>query len=404
MTIRILYLIRESFPTFRPDVTTLFAQSLPAHGVFCDLVALRESDEPETWAAGSTFTRKASSRIGRTFGRIALAFDLFALTKRNKYAAVQVRDRMFGALVGLLVARRRRIPFFYWMSFPFPDVWQDMGADKAQRSVSLLRRLYWRTKGYLSSWLLYIVVLPRATHIFVQSDVMRKVLMSRGIPDANMTSVPMGVSFAGNIGSTIPADDSRLKGRRVIMYLGALERIRHPEIMLEAMQKVLREAPDAILVLVGDSQTGGERKWLEQEIERLDLVDHAFVTGWLSPEQARRYLRVATVGLSPFPRNQVFDMASPTKVCEFLAYGVPVVANDQPDQATLLQDTGGGICVPFTAEGFANGILELLSDPLRAESMATLGQAKIAKLRGYNVLGESLARRYREIFRKPFAS
>jgi len=76
---------------------------------------------------------------------------------------------------------------------------------------------------------------------------------------------------------------------------------------------------------------------------------------------------------------------------------VPVVANDQPDQAALLAQTGGGLCVPLTAAGFADGILALLDDPAQAAAMAARGREAIGGLRSYEVLASQLAAQYQRL-------
>lgn len=383
----------------------MFGSSLPDEGVYSDLVALRNGSKPVSWGAGQAFVRTANSRVGVVLARLRVAFDLFALSRRQPYAAIQVRDRVLGAFIGLLAARWRGIPFFYWMSLPFPEAWQDMGSSSQPKTAGArLRRVAWQLRGALAAWLLYLVVLPRADHVFVQSTAMRAMLVRRGIAEARMTPVPMGVAVPQSLASIPPADDSRLRGRRVLIYLGALERIRRPEIMVEAMQLVMREAPDALLVLVGDSQTPGERAWLEAEIQRLGLADYVIITGWLPADQAWRYLRAASIGLSPFPRTRVLEVASPTKICEYLAYGLPVIANDQPEQDYLLDATGGGLCVALSAEGFASGILELLADPMRARQMGEVGRDAIAQLRSYDVIGAQLAKCYRQLLQQPQAA
>ena len=395
-TMRILYLTREPSPSFRPDIATLFGRGLVAQGIYTDLVALRGAGA-NNWAAGQVFDRVAKGKIGRLIARLRLAFDLFTLGSRQTYDAIQVRDRFLGAFIGMVAARWRGLPFFYWMSLPFPEAWQDMGSGQAGNSGTRLQRMVWQVRGWVAGWLLYRLVLPRATHIFVQSEAMRQMLTGYGIAPKRMTPVPMGVEIPEQLEAIQPADDARLAGRRVIVYLGALERIRHPELMLEAMLKVIEVAPDALLVLVGDSQTPGDRQWLEGEIVRLKLGAHAIITGWLAPDQAWRYTRTACMGLSPFPRSRVLEVGSPTKVCEYLAYGIPVIANDQPDQAFLLLETGGGLCVPLTADGFAQGMLTLLADPLRAREMGANGRVAIGKLRSYDVISAQLASRYRAL-------
>lgn len=396
MTIRLLYLTREPHPSFRPDIATLFGKFLPRHGVYSDLVALQEGEQA-TWAAGAAHTCKAKGKLGRLLARMGAACSLFRLAGSGQYQAVQVRDRIGGALIGLLAARWHGLPYFYWMSFPFVEFWQDVGAGREAVGASRLRRLILRVRGHVGAFVLYRVVLPRADHVFVQSDAMRDTVAKLGIAPANMTPVPMGVTVPDSLDHVTPSDDPRLAGRKVVMYLGALERMRHPEVMVEAMAAVAQREPQALLVLVGDSQTPGDRAWLEQQVQRCGVQDHVLITGWMAPEQAWRYLRAAMVGLSPIPCTRVLEMGTPTKVCEYLAYGLPVVANDQPDQAALLAQTGGGLCVPLSAAGFADGVLDMLADPDQARAMAEQGRARIGQLRSYDVLADQLAAQYRRL-------
>lgn len=398
MSIRILYLTREAHPSFRPDIANLFGSSLPKHGIFADILASGSTSRTAPWAeAGTAFTISNKGRLARIFGRFQLGLKLFTLPRQFNYDAIQVRDRVLGALVGLLAARFYRVPFFYWMSLPFPEAWLDLSGGQAANSSGHIQRLSWFLRGKVASFLLYKIVFPRCDHLFVQSNAMREMLVGHGIRAELMTPVPMGVAIPSDLDAIVPIDDERLAGRKIIIYLGALERLRHPEIMVHAMSEVIHEYPEALLLLVGDSQNSGEREWLQNEINVRSLENHVLITGWVSPTEAWRYLRTARIGLSPFPRSRVLEVASPTKVCEYLAYGVPVIANDQPDQKDLIDATGGGLCVPLTASGFAGGILNLLRDPQRAAAMAINGRIKIASLRSYDVLAGQLANRYKSL-------
>ncbi|QJD28691.1 glycosyltransferase [Methylococcus geothermalis] len=397
MNIRLLYLTREPFPTFRVDVATLFGHYLPRFGVYSDIVAVHEGDGNEcAWEAGRVFTRTARGRWGRIGARLMLALDLFRLARAD-YAAVQVRDRIFGALIGLCAARLRGKPFYYWMSFPFPDYWLERGSPDPSGLVGTGRCLLFRLRGRLSSWLLYRCVLPAADHIFVQSEAMRTLLESYGLPAVRMTPVPMGATIPERLEDIPPADDPRLAGRRVIVYLGALERARRSEVMIEAMAAVREEFPTALLVCVGDAEDPRERLWFDGLVSELGLQDHVLFTGWLPAEEARRYLRNAEIGLSPCARTPSLEVASPTKVIEYMAWGIPVVANDLPDQAYLIGETGGGLCVPLTPDGFAAGMLRLLRDPAAARRMGEAGRRAIPGLRSYEVIARNLAEKYRQL-------
>lgn len=384
---KILFLTRESHPSFRPDLVDLFGKHLPALGVLSDIFAVGDPSSP--WAGGRAVVRPARGGISKQLVRFTLIADLY-YAARAGCSAIQVRDRVLGGILAMMVAKLLRKPFFYWASFPFPEAW----LDTQMSSSGLFRVAYWKFRGAITYPLFYGLICRFADHVFVQSDAMLEDMAAKGVERDRMSAVPMGVDLPEHLEAIPPHDDRRLEGRQVVVYLGALERIRHPEIMVHSMRRVIERFPDAVLCLVGDSQTAGDRAWLESVIDECDLRGNVFITGWVRPEEARRYLRAAKIGVSPFPRTPILEVASPTKVCEYLGYGLPVIANDQPDQAWLIEKTGGGVCVPLSAEGFADGICQLLADPEKATEMARRGRARVAELRGYPVIARKLAQTY----------
>ncbi|TIC85326.1 glycosyltransferase family 4 protein [Crenobacter intestini] len=391
---KLLYLTREPCPSLRPDLAVLFGKVLPQSGIQSDLVGERDPKLPATWGGGRVFARSVYSRIGRVAVKFLSLIDAYRLCRQGGYDALQVRDRILGAAAGLLIARLFGLPFYYWLSLPFPEMWQDLGGGRVPSSSSHLQRLLWRIRGGLAFWLLYRVVLPRADHVFAQSEAMKSVLAGYGVPAQRISAVPMGVDMQPGQPQPEAMDDPFYRDKTLLVYLGALERLRHPEVLLDAMLLVRAQRPDTVLMLVGDSELASDRAWLAAQISGRGLSDCVRVTGWLSQADAHRYLRAAAIGLSQIPRSRVYEVSSPTKVAEYLAHGLPVVANDQPDQAWLLAQTGCGVSVPFGAQSFADAILGLLSTPDRLAQMAERAPQAVYALRSYDVLGRQLAAVY----------
>ena len=78
--------------------------------------------------------------------------------------------------------------------------------------------------------------------------------------------------------------------------------------------------------------------------------------------------------------------------------GKPVVANQEiPDHKMVLEQSGGGILVSFTAEAFANAIIELIDDPERAAERGRRGREWISNNRTYEILARELETHYQKI-------
>jgi glycosyltransferase involved in cell wall biosynthesis len=189
----------------------------------------------------------------------------------------------------------------------------------------------------------------------------------------------------------------RLIGKRVIVYLGTLDRSRQIPILFEMLVILRQQMPDVLLVLAGDVDDKTHREWLKKEAQRLNVMPNIVWTGWLPMQEAWRYLKAAEIGLSPFPRGYLLDMASPTKAVEYMAFGLPIIANDNPDQAQVLAESGAGICVELNAISYAKAVLLLLNNTNQQAEMAELGLYYIRKTRGYNNVSTNLAKKYFEL-------
>lgn len=397
----LLYLTAEPWPTFRVDVVSLFGKYLPRHGITCDLATesgmSTAGPEIPLWGGGNAFVCKVPrSRSGQYLVKFwHLLITLIAFDKAT-YVAIQVRDMPVIALFGLITARISGVPFFYWISFPHSEAQIDRAMRRGPGAG--MRFLFPLIQGLAGRFLLYRIILPRADHVFVQSVQMQNDLAAAGIPLKKMTPVPMGVDMeSAEFENVQPSSDVRLQGKRVLIYLGTLDPLRNIEVLFDALAQIRAEIPDVLLVLAGDTEDIEHRQWLRNEASRLGVSDQVLWTGWLPLLQAWRYVRSAEIGLSPFPRSFLLDSASPTKIVEYMALQLPVVANDNPDQAQILLESGAGMCVPLTSTAFAESVIGLLRDPGRLSEMGRSGRNYVIQYRSYAHLARMLKQRYIEL-------
>lgn len=399
--IRLLYAIAETYPTHRADIRALFGKYLPAAGIRSDLLTCRDSNSNNVdfeWSGGGLIL--GGQRGGQFRRRLQMFFHIVKnlLTfPVDQYDALQVRDMPVIAAMAIVMGSFRGFRVFYWMSYPMPEG-QIQLAKERKLTSGFMKFLYPFVSGHLGKFLLYHFVMPRVGHVFVQSDVMKSEMVEKGVSAEKMTPVPMGVDLEiVRAHCFAQMDDPRLKKNHVLVYLGILERARKIWVLFDMLRIVRQAHPDTVLILAGDTPDLDHRNWLLSEVKRLGLEDAVIWTGWLDVSQAWDYVRSSDIALSPYPRGHLLDSASPTKVAEYMALGIPVVANDQPDQAFVLDQSGAGVSVEYTAENFAAQVIKLIESPELRKEMSEAGPRWVSSNRSYSSISPGVAEVYRRI-------
>ena len=308
---KLLYFIRDPYPTTRPDVLALIGRCLAARGIGTDLVATRQgpgTEAPDQWPAGEAFIH-APGRSAPARHAGALRHDLRRLARASAYDALLVRDKILTAALALLWPHGR--PVLYWASYPFPE---DDRARAAMPGLGRAHRLVLRLRAACSGWLLYRFVIPRARLVFVQSERMAEQFAQRTGRRSGLVPVPMGVDE-----TELPAPLAALAGPGVdeplrLVYLGALDRVRRLDFLLEVLDELRRRdaAQPCRLTLVGSAGSPADREWLMQRVHEAGLQDRVSIIDAMPRAQAWALARRCHVGASASPRGPVYDVSSPT--------------------------------------------------------------------------------------------
>ena len=394
----ILYLTAEQWPAFRADLTILFGKYLPRYGITCDLVTEQDVNNAaqDPWPAGKAILCKVpNSRAGQYIIKFLHQANVLIISNYQQYQAVQVRDMTLIALLAIVMCKLKKKPFYYWLSYPQSE--GQIQRAKARGASAGMRYWFPLLQGLIGRLLLYKVILPYADHVFVQSQNMLEAVAKQGIDPRKMTPVPMGVDLEAAQQQCIPSDHPFLVGKRALVYLGTLDQVRQIEVLFGMLTIVRQQVPNTVLILAGDTEDANHRVWLKSEAEKMGVAEHILWTGWLPMAEAWRYVMVAEIGLSPIPRGYLLDMGSPTKAIEYMALGIPVVMNDNPDQVLVAKESTAAECVVLSATAFANASLRFLNDAKYASNMQEKGIAYVNKARGYQQLSASLASTYRQL-------
>ncbi len=396
--LRFLFVTADRFPPFRPDVETLFGKEFVNRGHRIDWVmqAGEGSDSGlvswrgcRVWVARTDSGTNRAGRLRKHLRSVWNEVRSASRIRKHSYDFVQVKDRFVSAVFLLFVARLRGVPFFYWLSFPYPE------ASLLEAKAPTARYpLFYRFRGLFFKFALYRIICRFADHVFVQSDHMKRAMAGSGVPEDLMTPVPMGVDLAAFPSESAGPGHSTSP---TVVYLGSLGRARRLDVLIDAFAIVRKQLPASRLLLIGEGDEPEDRPALAARAEQAGLADNVVFTGFVPRERAMELLESAWVGVSPIPPSPMYDVSSPTKILEYMAARIPVVANDQPDQRLVLEQSGAGICTPFEPAAIAEGMLVLLRDRRRSREMGISGREYVSAFRSYSALADLVENRYREL-------
>jgi glycosyltransferase involved in cell wall biosynthesis len=398
-SIRLLFFTREDFPTHRVDVEVLFGRELIGRGHGIDLVTLAESKNvasgPQDWHGRTAFvgpTAAGHGFVGRLLKQcLALWHDLMSLrlVQAKCYDAIQVRDKFLIAAIGVVVAHARGVRFFFWLSFPMPeaDLHHARSGNARFPAINYVR-------GVLSGWLLYRWIIPKSDHVFVQSERMKEEICARGADPKNVTAVPMGVDLS-QVAAARRRDPAAVDGETKLGYLGTLDANRHLGILVDMLGLLRQSGLPVRLLLVGDAHARRDRESLERRAAELGVSQHLEISGFLPHVEAMKRISGVDICLSPIHPSPIFRVASPTKLVEYLALGLPVVANTHPEQRVILRQSRAGLCVPWGARHFARGVRWMMRlNSAQLAAMGERGRLWVEEHRTYRRIADDVERKY----------
>jgi glycosyltransferase involved in cell wall biosynthesis len=177
-------------------------------------------------------------------------------------------------------------------------------------------------------------------------------------------------------------DERRDRPARVV-YVGRISRGRGLGTIL-ALAEAL--GPDAQVEVAGDADAD-VRAQLEAAVAAGTVRWHGFVPN----DAVGGLLAGASAGLSLLDDDPNYRVSMPSKVVEYLAHGVPVVATPLPAVQELLEEHDAGILVPFgDVDASVAAVRRILSDPELLERLARAGRTAAAS-RTWEVEGARFA-------------
>jgi glycosyltransferase involved in cell wall biosynthesis len=211
-----------------------------------------------------------------------------------------------------------------------------------------------------------------ATKIIAISDWIREfVLRTTGIAPDRVVTVRYGYEALPGAGRERPPLPTRYgvpPDARLVLSVGRLVRQKGHEDLIRAFARVLKDVPDAWLLIAGEGELRGE---LEGLARNLGIARRVVMPGYV--DGAVRLFSACDVYAHP-SRWEGFGLV----LLEAMAAERPIVAAAASAIPEIVRHDETGLLVPaMDADALAAALIDLLRDPARAE---TLGRAGLRRL------------------------
>jgi glycosyltransferase involved in cell wall biosynthesis len=179
-------------------------------------------------------------------------------------------------------------------------------------------------------------------------------------------------------------------------YLGMVSEARGCMNTLRALDIVKKEGVNVRWECVGRVNIGFKDAMIS--FAKSCNLDEVRIWGNKDATEAWRIMARCHIGMAILAPDQNYIESYPTKLFEYMAMGIPVIASNFPLYRTIVEGERCGICVdPLRVEEIAQAILYLLRNPLIAAQMGESGKLAVEKKYNWNIEKVKLLEFYKQI-------
>jgi len=230
-----------------------------------------------------------------------------------------------------------------------------------------------------NSFLLRLIakfVLRKADGVLVDSEVKRKAAMGLGCSEKKIWKFPWGIDlemFNPGVDGTGVKRQLGWESKKVIISTRNHSAIYGVEHLVRAIPNVVKEAPDARFLIIGE---GAYTNMLKEMAKNLGIDGYVRFVGKVPNKELPKYLRAADVYVSTS-----FSDGSSISLLESMACGLPVVVSDIPGNVEWIHNGKNGFLTPIkNPNALAEKIIFLIENDEIRESMSK-ANAELAKAR-----------------------
>jgi glycosyltransferase involved in cell wall biosynthesis len=147
-----------------------------------------------------------------------------------------------------------------------------------------------------------------------------------------------------------------------LIYTGSLDERWGIDLSIRAMPLLLQKIPNMRLIIAGRGPAEQELRLLAQS---LGIQDYIRFEGFVPYMELPALLAQADIGVATSRENEFRQYASPLKLVEYMAAGLPVICSGGGEAEQMIKESEAGVNIVYSPEAFADAVQSLWETPER---------------------------------------
>jgi glycosyltransferase involved in cell wall biosynthesis len=200
-------------------------------------------------------------------------------------------------------------------------------------------------------------------HVIISNHLWRDKLIQRSVRSKKCTAI---INYPDTSIFFCRPRTPATNGNVVLCYPGTLNGHQGVDLAIAAVALLREKVRNIRFLIIGD---GPDREKLNTMVKEQKLEDYVSISGFVPLEEVAETMADVDLGVVPKRRDSFGNEAFSTKIMEFMAMGVPVLASKTRIDQYYFNDR---LVQFFESENvcdLAARILQLIEDPLRCDSL-----------------------------------
>jgi glycosyltransferase involved in cell wall biosynthesis len=348
-----------------------YAESLVQQGYHVDAVALRKEDQPHEGSLNGVTIYRIQKRVRDEKNKLSYLYRLlkflinsaFFLSQQHikkRYDLIHVHSvpdfEVFATFLAKMTGAR--------IILDIHDIVPEFYASKFQVSSDSL--------VFKALALIEKTSIAFSDHVIIANHIWEKTLTARSVKKDKCTTM---LNYP-DLSIFYRRPRTRKDDKFIIIYPGTINWHQGIDISVRAFARLKDDAPDAEFHIYGD---GSMLPVIRQLISDLDLRDRVLLKGTLPSELIAEVMANADLGVVPKRNDPFGGDAFSTKIFEFMALGVPVIASKTRIDSYYFNESLVKFFQPEDEQSLADAMLTMIRNHNLRKKLASNALVYVAK-------------------------